>query len=80
VHDVEAASGSPATALVMWTDDVDTACTELAAAQAPVLQPPQDIGNNNRNACCAIQTEIACCAIQTELLWRSRPVSAAREN
>jgi lactoylglutathione lyase len=24
--------------------------TELAAAQVPVLQPPHDTGNNNRNA------------------------------
>lgn len=36
--------------LVVWTDNVDTACAELAAAQVPVLQPPHDTGNNNRNA------------------------------
>ena len=50
VHDVEAAPGSPAMVLVMWTDDVDGACKELAAAGVPVLQPPHDTGNNNRNA------------------------------
>jgi lactoylglutathione lyase len=50
VHDVEAAPGSPAMVLVVWTDDVDGACMELAAAGVPVLQPPHDTGNNNRNA------------------------------
>jgi catechol 2,3-dioxygenase-like lactoylglutathione lyase family enzyme len=50
VHGVEATPGSPAMVLVVWTDNVDTACTELAAARVPVLQPPHDTGNNNRNA------------------------------
>ena len=50
VHGVEAAPGSPAMVLVLWTDDVDKACADLAAAGVPVLQPPHDTGNNNRNA------------------------------
>jgi lactoylglutathione lyase len=50
VHGVEAAPGIPAMVLVVWTDDVDRACEELAAAGVPVLQPPHNTGNNNRNA------------------------------
>ena len=50
VHGVEAAPGSPAMVLVLWTDDVDRACEHLAAAGVPVVQPPHDTGNNNRNA------------------------------
>ena len=50
VHGVEAAPGSPAMVLVVWTDDVDAACGALAAARVPVLQPPHDTGKNNRNA------------------------------
>jgi len=50
VHGVEATPGTPAMVLVVWTDDVDRACGELAAAGVPVLQPPHNTGNNNRNA------------------------------
>lgn len=50
VHGVEAAPGSPAMVLVVWTDDVDKSCAELAAAGVPVLHEPHDTGNNNRNA------------------------------
>jgi lactoylglutathione lyase len=50
VHGVAAAPGSPAMVLVIWTDDVDITCAELAAAGVPVLQPPHDTGNDNRNA------------------------------
>ena len=50
VHGVEAAPGSPAMVLVLWTDDVDKACADLAAAGVPVLQLPHDTGNNSRNA------------------------------
>jgi lactoylglutathione lyase len=50
VHGVEAAPGSPAMVLVVWTDDVDEAYRELAAAGVPTVQPPHDTGNNNRNA------------------------------
>src|SRR5215469_2131912 len=50
VHGVDAAPGSPAMVLVVWADDVDRACAELAAAGVPVLQPPHNTGNNNRNA------------------------------
>jgi len=50
VHGVEAVPGSPAMVLVVWTDDVDKAYAELVAAEVPVVQPPHDTGNNNRNA------------------------------
>ncbi len=50
VHGVEAAPGSPAMVLVVWTDDVDQAYGQLAAAGVPTVQPPHDTGNNNRNA------------------------------
>jgi lactoylglutathione lyase len=50
VHDVEAAPGSPAMVLVLWTDDVDAAYEQLVAAGVPVIQPPHNTGNNNRNA------------------------------
>jgi lactoylglutathione lyase len=50
VHGVEAVPGSPAMVLVVWTDDVDTAFQELVAAGAPVMQPPHNTGNSNRNA------------------------------
>jgi lactoylglutathione lyase len=50
VHGVEATPGSPAMVLVVWTDDVDKAYGELAAAGVPTVQPPHDTGNNNRNA------------------------------
>jgi lactoylglutathione lyase len=50
VHGVEAAPGSPAMVLVVWTDNVDAAYTELVAAGVPAVQPPHDTGNNNRNA------------------------------
>ncbi len=50
VHGVEAVPGSPAMVLVVWTEDVDHAYEELVAAGVPVLQPPHDTGNNNRNA------------------------------
>ena len=50
VHGVEAAPGSPAMVLVVWTDDVDRAIEQMRSAGAPVVQPPHDTGNNNRNA------------------------------
>jgi lactoylglutathione lyase len=50
VHGVEAAPGSPAMVLVVWTDDVDTAFAELTAAGVPAVQPPHDTGGSNRNA------------------------------
>jgi lactoylglutathione lyase len=50
VHGVEAAPGSPAMVLVVWTDDVDAAYRHLVAAGVPVVQPPHNTGNNNRNA------------------------------
>src|SRR5260370_27109563 len=49
VHGVEAAPGSPAMVLVVWTDDVDAAYGHLVAAGRPVVQPSHDRGNNNQN-------------------------------
>jgi lactoylglutathione lyase len=50
VHGVDAAPGSPAMVLVVWTDDVDAAFAHLTFARAPIVQPPHNTGNNNRNA------------------------------
>jgi catechol 2,3-dioxygenase-like lactoylglutathione lyase family enzyme len=50
VHGVEPEPGSPAMAVVVWTDDVDKAFDELVAAGVPVVQPPHDTGNGNRSA------------------------------
>jgi uncharacterized glyoxalase superfamily protein PhnB len=50
VHGVSAVPGSPAMVLVVWTSDVDAAYANLVAAGAPVVQPPHNTGNNNRNA------------------------------
>jgi catechol 2,3-dioxygenase-like lactoylglutathione lyase family enzyme len=49
-HGVEAAPGSPAMAVVVWTDDVDEAYAALVAAGVPTVQPPHDAGNDNRTA------------------------------
>lgn len=49
VHGVEAAPGSPAMVLVIWTDEVDNAYRQLLAAGVDVVQPPHDTGNDNRN-------------------------------
>lgn len=50
VHGVDALPGSPAMSLVIWTDDVDKAFKQLTSAGTPVVQPPHNSGNNNRNA------------------------------
>jgi lactoylglutathione lyase len=50
VHGVDASPGSPAMVLVVWTHDVDEAFGLLTSAGTPVVQPPHDTGNNNRNA------------------------------
>jgi lactoylglutathione lyase len=50
VHGVEAAPGSPAMIIVLWTDDVDAAYRDLVAAGVPAIQQPHDTGNNNRSA------------------------------
>jgi lactoylglutathione lyase len=49
-HGIDASPGSPAMALVVWTDDLDVAFAQLTAAGVPIVQPPHDSGNNNRNA------------------------------
>lgn len=50
VHGVDPTPGTPAMVLVVWTNDVDTAIQGLATVGTPVVQPPHDTGNNNRNA------------------------------
>jgi lactoylglutathione lyase len=49
-HGVEAAPGSAAMVLVLWTDDVDVTYQKLVAAGTPAVKPPHDTGNNNRTA------------------------------
>lgn len=49
-HGVDAKPGSPAMAVVVWTDDVDQAYADLAAAGVPAVQSPHNSGNNNRRA------------------------------
>src|ERR1022692_4800846 len=50
VHGVKAVPGSPSMVLVVWTDDVDKSYAELLAVGVPIIQPPHNTGNNNRNA------------------------------
>ena len=50
VHGVDPSPGAPAMVIVIWCEDVDAACETLATAGVPVVQPPHDTGNNNRNA------------------------------
>ena len=50
VHGVDAAPGSPAMGLVVWTDDVDKAFVQLVSAGTPVVNPPHNTGNHNLNA------------------------------
>ncbi|HZC31173.1 MAG TPA: VOC family protein [Gaiellaceae bacterium] len=50
VHGVEPSPGTPAMTLVIWCDNVDRAVDQLTGAGVPVVQPPHDTGNNNRNA------------------------------
>lgn len=49
-HGVDASPGSPAMALVVWTDDVDEAFAFLTSAGVPAVQQPHDTGNDNRTA------------------------------
>ena len=50
VHGVVPEPGRPAMVIVLWADDVDETSADLIAAAVPVVQPPHDTGNNNRNA------------------------------
>lgn len=50
VHHVDATPGAPAMSLVVWTHDVDEAYRMLVGAGVPSVQPPHDVGNNNRTA------------------------------
>jgi catechol 2,3-dioxygenase-like lactoylglutathione lyase family enzyme len=49
-HGVEASPGTPAMAIVLWTEDVDAAVERLRTAGVAVLQEPHDSGNDNRSA------------------------------
>ena len=49
-HSVDATPGSPSMVLVVWTQDADGAFERLKTAGAPVVMPPHDTGNSNRNA------------------------------
>lgn len=50
VHEVDPLPGSPAMVIVVWCDSVDRAVERLLAAGTPLVQPPHDTGNRNRNA------------------------------
>ena len=50
VHGVDAAPGTPAMVIVVWSDDTDEAFARLTAAGVSVVQTPHDTGNDNRNA------------------------------
>ena len=50
VHGVEAEPGTPAMALVLWTDDVDEAFEAVVRSGAAAVKAPHDSGNGNRNA------------------------------
>jgi catechol 2,3-dioxygenase-like lactoylglutathione lyase family enzyme len=50
VHGVDPSPGVPAVVVVVWADDVDAAFEWLRSRGVPVLQPPHDTGNDNRNA------------------------------
>jgi lactoylglutathione lyase len=50
VHGVEPTPGSPAMALVIWTDDVDAEYARLVSSGVLSVQEPHDAGNSNRAA------------------------------
>jgi catechol 2,3-dioxygenase-like lactoylglutathione lyase family enzyme len=50
VHGVDAAPGSPAMVLVVWTDDVDKSFEQLKSVGTTVVQLPHDTGSSNRSA------------------------------
>jgi lactoylglutathione lyase len=50
VHGVDASPGAPSLAVVVWTDDVDSAFARLTGAGVPAVQEPVDAGNGNRTA------------------------------
>ncbi len=49
-HGVDATPGVPAMVVVVWADHVDREFERLRTAGVPVVQPPHDTGNGNRNA------------------------------
>lgn len=44
VHGVDAAPGSPAMVVVVWTVDLDKAFAQLVSAGTPVVRPPHNTG------------------------------------
>jgi catechol 2,3-dioxygenase-like lactoylglutathione lyase family enzyme len=50
VHGVTLTPGPRTAELVVWTDDVDRACADLAARGVPVLSPPHDFLDALRSA------------------------------
>ena len=50
VRGIDASPGTPAMALVIWTENVDKTFEQLTTAGTPVVQPPHNIGKHNRNA------------------------------
>ena len=49
-HGVDAAPGTPAMVLVIWTDDLEKSFELLKSAGTPIVQPPHDVGSSNRSA------------------------------
>jgi catechol 2,3-dioxygenase-like lactoylglutathione lyase family enzyme len=50
VHGVRVGSGPPRAEVVVWTDDVDRAYTDLAARKVRTLSPPHDFLDSLRAA------------------------------
>ena len=46
VHGIDAVPGAPAAVVVLWTDDVDRAHSNLESAGVTSVQPPHDTGDN----------------------------------
>jgi len=49
-HGVDAAPGTTAMVLVIWTDDLEKSFELLKSAGTPIVQPPHDVGSSNRSA------------------------------
>ena len=49
-HGVDAAPGTPAMVLVIWTDNLEKSFELLKSAGTPIVQPPHDVGSSNRSA------------------------------
>ena len=49
-HEVDAAPGTPAMVLVIWTDDLEKSFELLKSAGTRVVRPPHNVGSSNRSA------------------------------